>query len=168
MVNEYKEQYKIKPDILSDNEKLHKVKEAAKIELGMIAFLEEGGFNAFTTTFEDLYGLKQLPGLAVQRLMEAGYGFGAEGDWKTASLVRSTRLGADHHGHRPEMKNVQGLHSPHRLHGGRTGKGPAGKGGYRQTMVPPGRWSQNQGNREDIATYSRNWRSLLCPYGVDR
>ncbi|MFE5322949.1 L-arabinose isomerase [Paenibacillus sp. NPDC056579] len=64
----------------------------ARIELGMKAFLEEGGFGAFTTTFEDLHGMKQLPGLAVQRLMEAGYGFGGEGDWKTAALVRTLKL----------------------------------------------------------------------------
>ena len=69
-----------------------KVYESAKIELGMRSFLEEGGFSAFTTTFEDLHGLKQLPGLAVQRLMESGYGFGAEGDWKTAALVRALKV----------------------------------------------------------------------------
>jgi L-arabinose isomerase len=68
------------------------VVESAKIELGMRSFLEEGGFSAFTTTFEDLHGLKQLPGLAVQRLMESGYGFGAEGDWKTAALVRALKV----------------------------------------------------------------------------
>ena len=56
------------------------------------AFLREGGFNAFTTTFEDLHGLAQLPGLAVQRLMADGYGFGAEGDWKTAALVRAMKV----------------------------------------------------------------------------
>jgi L-arabinose isomerase len=55
-------------------------------------FLEAGGFNAFTTTFEDLYGLAQLPGLAVQRLMRDGYGFGAEGDWKTSALVRALKV----------------------------------------------------------------------------
>lgn len=66
--------------------------EAAKIELAMTKFLEIGGFKAFTTTFENLYGLTQLPGLAVQRLMEKGYGFGAEGDWKTAALVRSMKI----------------------------------------------------------------------------
>ncbi len=66
--------------------------EAAKIELAMTRFLEAGGFKAFTTTFENLYGLTQLPGLAVQRLMEKGYGFGAEGDWKTAALVRSMKI----------------------------------------------------------------------------
>lgn len=58
----------------------------------MRSFLEEGGFTAFTTNFEDLGGLRQLPGLAVQRLMSAGYGFGAEGDWKTALLVRAAKV----------------------------------------------------------------------------
>jgi L-arabinose isomerase len=65
---------------------------AAKIELGMRSFLSQGGFKAFTTTFEDLHGLEQLPGLAVQRLMADGYGFGAEGDWKTAALVRAMKV----------------------------------------------------------------------------
>jgi len=68
------------------------LKEAARIELGMEAFLKAGDFKAFTTTFEDLYGLRQLPGLAVQRLMSKGYGFGAEGDWKTAAIVRSMKI----------------------------------------------------------------------------
>jgi L-arabinose isomerase len=68
------------------------LKEAARIELGMESFLTNGNFKAFTTTFEDLHGLKQLPGLAVQRLMAKGYGFGAEGDWKTAALVRSMKV----------------------------------------------------------------------------
>lgn len=66
--------------------------EAARIELGMRAFLQAGNFKGFTTTFEDLYGLEQLPGLAVQRLMADGYGFGAEGDWKTAALVRAMKV----------------------------------------------------------------------------
>jgi L-arabinose isomerase len=64
----------------------------ARIELGLRRFLEHGGFGAFTTTFEDLHGLDQLPGLAVQRLMAEGYGFGAEGDWKTAALVRAMKI----------------------------------------------------------------------------
>ncbi len=68
------------------------VKEAARIELGMRSFLEAGDFSAFTTNFENLHGMKQLPGLAVQRLMQSGYGFGAEGDWKTAALVRSMKV----------------------------------------------------------------------------
>jgi L-arabinose isomerase len=65
---------------------------AAKIELGLRAFLTAGGFKAFTTCFEELHGLHQLPGLAVQRLMADGYGFGAEGDWKTAALVRAMNV----------------------------------------------------------------------------
>jgi L-arabinose isomerase len=65
---------------------------AAKIELGLRAFLEEGGFGAFTDTFQDLHGLAQLPGIATQRLMAEGYGFGGEGDWKTAALVRIMKV----------------------------------------------------------------------------
>src|SRR3989442_1133279 len=65
---------------------------APREAIGMRAFLREGGFDAFTTTFEDLHGLKQLPGLACQRLMAEGYGFGAEGDWKTAALVRLVKV----------------------------------------------------------------------------
>ena len=68
------------------------LREAARIELGLRAFLENGGFTAFTDTFENLHGLEQLPGLAVQRLMADGYGFGAEGDWKTAALVRAMKV----------------------------------------------------------------------------
>jgi L-arabinose isomerase len=68
------------------------VRYQARIELGMRTFLEKGGFKGFTTTFEDLHGLKQLPGLAVQRLMNDGYGFGAEGDWKHASMVRALKV----------------------------------------------------------------------------
>ena len=66
--------------------------EAARIELGLRSFLEQGGFKGFTTTFEDLHGLAQLPGLAVQRLMSDGYGFGAEGDWKTCALLRAFKV----------------------------------------------------------------------------
>lgn len=66
--------------------------EAARIELGLRSFLEEGNFTAFTTTFENLHGLHQLPGLAVQRLMQDGYGFGAEGDWKTAAMLRMMKV----------------------------------------------------------------------------
>jgi L-arabinose isomerase len=95
LVDEYQEQYKIASDDLSNDDFNNAVKEAARIELGIKAFLEEGGFSAFTTTFEDLHGLEQLPGLGVQRLMEQGYGFGAEGDWKTAALVRATKVMAD-------------------------------------------------------------------------
>ena len=66
--------------------------DGAKIELGLRAFLEAGGFKGYTDTFEDLHGIKQLPGVASQRLMADGYGFGAEGDWKTAALVRAMKV----------------------------------------------------------------------------
>ena len=68
------------------------LREGARIEVGMRNFLQAGNFKAFTTTFEDLHGLAQLPGLAVQRLMRDGYGFGAEGDWKTSALVRAMKV----------------------------------------------------------------------------
>ncbi len=88
LVNEYQTVY----DMSVAAGRMDSIREAARIEAGMRAFLEEGGFKAFTTTFENLYGLKQLPGLAVQRLMAEGYGFGAEGDWKTAALVRAMKV----------------------------------------------------------------------------
>jgi len=87
-IKEYGEEYRLTKAVAS-SESLY---EAAKIEVGLENFLKEGDFKAFTTTFEDLHGLKQLPGLAVQRLMSKGYGFGAEGDWKTAALVRSMKV----------------------------------------------------------------------------
>lgn len=87
----YLETYKISKAVSASENLQHALREAAKIELGMRAFLEAGNFKGFTTTFEDLYGLEQLPGLAVQRLMADGYGFGAEGDWKTAALVRAMK-----------------------------------------------------------------------------
>jgi L-arabinose isomerase len=91
LVKEYLDIYAAGPSIQRDAG--HKgLQVAAKIELGMRAFLSRGGFKAFTTTFEDLHGLEQLPGLAVQRLMADGYGFGAEGDWKTAALVRAMKV----------------------------------------------------------------------------
>jgi L-arabinose isomerase len=91
LVKEYLDAYAAGPGIKSDAGGKG-LRAAAKIELGMREFLAEGGFKAFTTTFEDLHGLEQLPGLAVQRLMADGYGFGAEGDWKTAALVRAMKV----------------------------------------------------------------------------
>jgi L-arabinose isomerase len=88
LVAEYDETYTVVPELQADGEKRESLRYGARVELGLRAFLEEGGFGAFTTNFEDLGGLRQLPGLAVQRLMADGYGFGAEGDWKTAVLVR--------------------------------------------------------------------------------
>lgn len=92
LMEEYSRVYNFAPEVLSSEEKMNAVREQARIELGMKSFLEEGGFTAFTTTFEDLHGLKQLPGLAVQHLMAEGYGFGPEGDWKTATLVRIMKI----------------------------------------------------------------------------
>jgi L-arabinose isomerase len=91
-VEEYKVVYQISDADLKSAAFLESAKEQAKIEIGLRRFLENGKFGAFTTTFEDLHGLKQLPGLAAQRLMAEGYGFGAEGDWKTAALVRAMKV----------------------------------------------------------------------------
>lgn len=91
LVEEYDECYVLTDRVRKGGEKRNALFDAARIELGMKCFLEEGGFSAFTTNFENLYGLKQLPGLAVQRLMAQGYGFGGEGDWKTAALLRTVK-----------------------------------------------------------------------------
>lgn len=88
LVAVYDELYEVATELRAGGERHQSLRDAAAIEVGLRTFLEEGGFGAFTTSFEDLGGLKQLPGLAVQRLMADGYGFGAEGDWKTAILVR--------------------------------------------------------------------------------
>ncbi len=88
LVEEYREQYLI----AKEHDRPDSLRVAAKIELGLRAFLEEGGFGAFTDTFQDLHGLQQLPGIATQRLMADGYGFGGEGDWKTAALVRTMKV----------------------------------------------------------------------------
>src|SRR6185503_5948529 len=73
-------------------DKHESLRESARIELGLRAFLSEGNFKGFTDTFEDLTGMVQLPGMPVQRLMADGYGFGGEGDWKTAALVRAMKV----------------------------------------------------------------------------
>jgi L-arabinose isomerase len=88
----YESEYQLAPSLADGGEYRSSLVEAAKIEIGLRVFLEAGNFKAFTTTFENLHGLQQLPGLAVQRLMADGYGFGAEGDWKTAALVRSMKV----------------------------------------------------------------------------
>lgn len=92
LIQEYEDTYVMAAKIKSDGTMRSSLRDAAKIELGMRAFLEEGGFTAFTDTFEDLNGMKQLPGIATQRLMAGGYGFGGEGDWKTAALVRTMKV----------------------------------------------------------------------------
>lgn len=92
LIAEYEELYNISEDARKGGRLHGNVRVQAKYEIGMKAFLDEGNFKAFTTTFEDLHGLAQLPGLAVQRLMAQGYGFGAEGDWKHAALVRALKV----------------------------------------------------------------------------
>jgi len=92
LIQEYEDTYTMASKIMSDGSMRSSLRDAAKIELGMRAFLTEGGFTAFTNTFEDLHGIKQLPGIATQRLMADGFGFGAEGDWKTAALVRTMKV----------------------------------------------------------------------------
>jgi L-arabinose isomerase len=92
LVKTYEATYEISVDLRKGGKRHKSVREAARIEIGLRVFLINGGFKGFTTTFEDLHGLVQLPGLAPQRLMASGYGFGAEGDWKTAALVRAMKV----------------------------------------------------------------------------
>ena len=87
LVAEYEQSYDVAPELRAGGERVESLRYAGQVELGLRGFLEDGGFTAFTTNFEDLGGLRQLPGLAVQRLMADGYGFGGEGDWKTAALL---------------------------------------------------------------------------------
>ena len=88
LIAEYLDSYDVAEELRPGAPRHQALRDGAAIEVGLRSFLEEGGFGAFTTSFEDLGSLPQLPGLAVQRLMAEGYGFGAEGDWKTAILVR--------------------------------------------------------------------------------
>lgn len=91
----YEKRYRVAPELRRGAARHASLEEAARIELGLRAFLERGRFKGFTTTFEDLHGLRQLPGFAVQRLMADGYGFGAEGDWKTCALLRAVKVMAE-------------------------------------------------------------------------
>ncbi|BCB75932.1 L-arabinose isomerase [Phytohabitans flavus] len=92
LVDEYLDAYEIAPDLRPGGDRHESVRYQARVEAALRQFLGEGGFGAFTTNFEDLGGLRQLPGLAVQRLMAAGYGFGGEGDWKTSALLRVLKV----------------------------------------------------------------------------
>ena len=92
LVAEYEQLYTLAPALRNGGDHRASLHYAARTELGLRHFLDAGGFRAFTDTFEDLHGLMQLPGLAVQRLMAQGYGFGAEGDWKTAALGRAIKV----------------------------------------------------------------------------
>lgn len=92
LTDEYESSYTMDPALRKGGANYVSLREAARIELGMRDFLTEGGFKGFTDTFENLRGLVQLPGIAVQRLMKDGYGFGAEGDWKTSAMVRAMKV----------------------------------------------------------------------------
>ncbi|MFI5488688.1 L-arabinose isomerase [Micromonospora echinaurantiaca] len=91
LVKEYDDTFRVDPQLRPGGPRHDSLRYAARLELGLRVFLDEGGFRAFTTNFEDLGGLRQLPGIAVQRLMSDGYGFGGEGDWKTSVLVHTLK-----------------------------------------------------------------------------
>jgi L-arabinose isomerase len=95
LATEYEQIYDVAPELRRGGDRHASLRDAARIELGLRAFLDERGATAFTDTFEDLAGLRQLPGIAPQRLMADGYGFGAEGDWKTAALLRVLKVMAE-------------------------------------------------------------------------
>ncbi|MDQ6904176.1 MAG: L-arabinose isomerase [Bacteroidota bacterium] len=88
----YNEQFVLTKSLKKGGSQYSSLREAAKIEIGLRNFLEQGNFKGFTDTFEDLHGMAQLPGIAAQRLMAEGYGFAGEGDWKTAALVRAMKV----------------------------------------------------------------------------
>lgn len=89
---DYEKAYAVAPELRKGGKRHEELRYSARLELGLSAFLETVGAKGFTDTFEDLHGLRQLPGMATQRLMAAGYGFGGEGDWKTAALVRAMKV----------------------------------------------------------------------------
>ncbi len=92
LCGQYSEQYTLAPTLEKGGSQHQSLRDAARIELGMRKFLLDGNYKGYTDTFEDLHGLVQLPGIASQRLMADGYGFGAEGDWKTSALVRAMKV----------------------------------------------------------------------------
>ncbi|HET9432058.1 MAG TPA: L-arabinose isomerase [Chitinophagaceae bacterium] len=92
LVKEYEDRYDVVASLRKGGKTHNSLRDAARIETGLRSFLQRGNYRGFTDTFEDLHGLVQLPGIAVQRLMAEGYGFGAEGDWKTAALVRAMKI----------------------------------------------------------------------------
>lgn len=92
LTKEYEEKYAVVPALRKGGYQYNALRDAAKIELGLTAFLQDGNYKGFTDTFEDLHGMVQLPGIAAQRLMGKGYGFAGEGDWKTAALVRAMKV----------------------------------------------------------------------------
>jgi L-arabinose isomerase len=91
LIEHYADAYEVVPELAADGDRHDSLRYGARIEAGLRAFLHDGGFGAFTTNFQDLGGLRQLPGLAVQRLMAEGYGFGGEGDWKTSVMLHTLK-----------------------------------------------------------------------------
>ena len=92
LIQEYEDQYNLQESLKNGGNQRSSLADAARIEIGLRNFLQQGNFKGFTDTFEDLHGMKQLPGIAAQRLMAEGYGFAGEGDWKTAALVRAMKV----------------------------------------------------------------------------
>lgn len=92
LIEIYEQSYTLAPNVQTGGDKRQNLRDAAQIEIGLHQFLHEGGFKGFSNTFEDLHGMKQLPGIATQRLMQAGFGYAGEGDWKTAALVRAAKV----------------------------------------------------------------------------
>ena len=92
LIDTYLDDYAVVPELRPGGGRASSLRDGARIELGLRSFLGDGRYIALTDTFEDLHGLKQLPGLAIQRLMADGYGFGGEGDWKTAAMVRAMKV----------------------------------------------------------------------------
>jgi L-arabinose isomerase len=91
LIEQYADAYEVVPELAAGGDRHESLRYGARIEAGLRAFLTDGGFGAFTTNFQDLGGLRQLPGLAVQRLMAEGYGFGGEGDWKTSVMLHTLK-----------------------------------------------------------------------------
>lgn len=92
LTEEYENSYSLVSSLRKGGDQFYALQDAARIELGMKYFLQEGGFKGYTNTFEDLYGMKQLPGIGSQRMMAAGYGYAGEGDWKTSAMVRALKV----------------------------------------------------------------------------
>ncbi|MES2730785.1 MAG: L-arabinose isomerase [Bacteroidota bacterium] len=92
LVAEYEQRYTVAAELRKGSNRHQSLRDAAKIEIGLRTFLQDHQIKGFTDTFEDLHGLLQLPGIAAQRLMADGYGFGGEGDWKTAALGRAIKV----------------------------------------------------------------------------
>lgn len=95
LIQEYEDTYELMPSLRKNGERHSSLIEAARIELGLKAFLKDGDYSAYTNTFEDLHGMRQLPGIGSQRMMAAGYGYGGEGDWKTSAMVHVMKLMAN-------------------------------------------------------------------------